>query len=127
MNDYRDERMKIFPKSIDIGEYLRSSAVIDYMNESVSGLADTLFEKSGNNMDYIRRAYEYVRDRIPHSADIDAEEVPCTASEVLETGHGICFAKYSCLCLISRPGQEFSRLYSRGVIKQQEFSHLHRQ
>ena len=46
MNDYRDERMKIFPKSIDIGEYLRSSAVIDYMNESVSGLADTLFEKS---------------------------------------------------------------------------------
>ena len=56
MNDYRDERMKIFPKSIDIGEYLRSSAVIDYMNESVSGLADTLFEKSENNMDYIRRA-----------------------------------------------------------------------
>ena len=35
------ERMKIFPKSIDIDEYLRSSAVIDYMNESVSGLADS--------------------------------------------------------------------------------------
>ena len=102
MNDYRDERMKIFPKSIDIGEYLRSSAVIDYMNESVSGLADTLFEKSGNNMDYIRRAYEYVRDRIPHSADIDAEEVPCTASEVLETGHGICFAKSHLLAALLR-------------------------
>ena len=94
--------MKIFPKSIDIGEYLRSSAVIDYMNESVSGLADTLFEKSGNNMDYIRRAYEYVRDRIPHSADIDAEEVPCTASEVLETGHGICFAKSHLLAALLR-------------------------
>ena len=40
MNDYRNDRMKIFPKSIDIGEYLRSRAVIDYMNESVSGLAD---------------------------------------------------------------------------------------
>ena len=51
--------MKIFPKSIDIGEYLRSSAVIDYMNESVSGLADTLFEKSGNNNQKIDTVIEF--------------------------------------------------------------------
>ena len=65
MNDYRNDRMKIIPKSIDIGEYLRSSAVIDFMNESVSGLADTLFEKSGNKMDdnYYSILNEYIIKR----------------------------------------------------------------
>ena len=42
--------MRIFQKSIDIGEYLRSSAVLDYMNESVSGLADTLYERSEDDL-----------------------------------------------------------------------------
>ncbi len=98
----RNDRMKIFPKSIDIGEYLRSSAVIDYMNESVSGLADTLYERSEDDLDYIRNAYEYVRDQIPHSADINAEEVTCSASEVLKIGHGICFAKAHLLAALLR-------------------------
>ena len=85
--------MKIFPKSCDIREYLKADAVIDYNDESVSSLADELYKQSEDNLDYIRNAYEYVRDRIPHSADVNAEEVACSASEVLKTGHGICFAK----------------------------------
>ena len=94
--------MKIFPKSRDIREYLKADAVIDYNDENVSRLADELYEQSEDNLDYIRNAYEYVRDRIPHSADVNAEEVVCSASEVLKTGHGICFAKSHLLAALLR-------------------------
>ena len=94
--------MKIFPKSRDIREYLKADAVIDYNDESVSSLADELYKQSEDNLDYIRNAYEYVRDRIPHSADVNAEEVVCSASEVLKTGHGICFAKSHLLAALLR-------------------------
>ena len=94
--------MKIFPKSRDIREYLKADAVIDYNDESVSSLADELYKQSEDNLDYIRNAYEYVRDRIPHSADVNAEEVACSASEVLKTGHGICFAKSHLLAALLR-------------------------
>ena len=94
--------MKLIPKSHDIKEYLKADAVIDYDDKSVSRLADTLYERSEDRLDYIRIAYEYVRDRIEHSADINAEEVPCSASEVLKAGHGICFAKSHLLAALLR-------------------------
>ena len=47
-------------------------------------------------------AYEYVRDMISHSADISADTVTCSASEVLKAGHGICFAKSHLLAAILR-------------------------
>lgn len=95
MNDY-------LQKSHDIREYLKADVVVDYGDKSVSRLADTLYERSKDSLDYIRNVYEYVRDRIPHSADINAEEVPCSASEVLKTGHGICFAKSHLLAALLR-------------------------
>ena len=94
--------MKIFPKSCDIREYLKADEVIDYNDENVSSLADELYKQSEDNLDYIRNAYEYVRDRIPHSADVNADEVACSASEVLKTGHGICFAKSHLLAALLR-------------------------
>ncbi len=94
--------MKIIPKSHDIREYLKADAVIDYGDKSVSRVSDTLYERSADGLDYIRNAYEYVRDQIPHSADINAEEVACSASEVLKTGHGICFAKSHLLAALLR-------------------------
>ncbi|HEY1405714.1 MAG TPA: transglutaminase-like domain-containing protein, partial [Spirochaetota bacterium] len=37
--------------------------------------------------------YEFVRDEIPHSADIGESRVTKSASEVLSEKHGICLAK----------------------------------
>ena len=48
------------------------------------------------------QAYLYVRDRIHHSYDIHATEAPSTALEVLEAGHGLCFAKSHLLAAILR-------------------------
>ena len=94
--------MAVFQRSTDINEYLKCTAVVDYHDETVSGLAQALFKESADDLDYIRRAYEYVRDAIPHSADIAAEEVTVSASEVLKTGHGICFAKSHLLAALLR-------------------------
>lgn len=53
-------------------------------------------------MDYIKIAYEFVRDHIGHSADINEDAITCTASDVLKAGHGICFAKSHLLAALLR-------------------------
>jgi transglutaminase-like putative cysteine protease len=50
----------------------------------------------------VQAAYETVRDRYAHSYDIAATEVSVSASDVLENGHGICFAKAHLLAAVLR-------------------------
>lgn len=85
-----------------IEAYLRCDKVIDYDDEAVAKLADTLFEQAQNELDFIRRSYEFVRDRIAHSADAGEDALTCAASEVLRAGHGICFAKSHLLAALLR-------------------------
>ena len=93
---------KIFAYADDLKAYLKADNVIDYNNEPVCKLADRLFDSSSDEVDFIRKAYEYVRDNIAHSADAGEELVTCSASEVLQTRHGICFAKSHLLAAILR-------------------------
>lgn len=86
----------------DIQQYLKCDDVIDYDAPIVSKLADTLYNASDSEIDFIQKAYEYVRDKIPHSADIGKNEMTCCASEVLKVGHGICFAKSHLLAALFR-------------------------
>lgn len=83
-------------------EYLKHDDVIDYKNEAIVKLADTLFQKADNELDFIKTAYEFVRDNIWHSADVNEDVITCTASEVLKAGHGICFAKSHLLAALLR-------------------------
>lgn len=92
--------LTLFSKKM--ANYLKEDTVIDFGDPDVRGLANLLFEESENELDFIQNAYEYVRDRISHSADINAKQVTCTASEVLRAGHGICFAKSHLLAAILR-------------------------
>lgn len=94
--------MNIVLYSNKIDEYLKHDNVIDYENEAVMELADTLFQKADNELEFIRIAYEFVRDNISHSADINEDVITCSASEVLKTGHGICFAKSHLLAALLR-------------------------
>ena len=50
----------------------------------------------------IKYTFEWVRDEIPHSKDINSDIVSCTASEVLKAGTGICFAKSHLLAALLR-------------------------
>lgn len=94
--------MDIVPYSNKIDEYLEADDVIDYRNNSIMQLADSLFQKANNELEFIKMAYEFVRDNISHSADIKEDIITCAASEVLEAGHGICFAKSHLLAALLR-------------------------
>lgn len=94
--------MNIIQHSDIIDEYLKEDEVIDYKNEFIVEQANTLFEKANNELEYIKIVYEFVRDKISHSADINEDIITCTASEVLKAGHGICFAKSHLLAALLR-------------------------
>lgn len=94
--------MSVIPSTDSIQEYIKEDNVIDYSNEIITQLADTLFWKADSEIEYIKAAYEYVRDNISHSADINEDIITCTASEVLRAGHGICFAKSHLLAALLR-------------------------
>ena len=87
-------------------DYLKCDDIIDYDDDAVRKVADTLFNEAGatpeNTTPFIKSAYEFVRDNIRHSADMNADNVTVSASEVLKARHGICFAKSHLLAAILR-------------------------
>jgi transglutaminase-like putative cysteine protease len=97
-------------ESNNIQDYLKKSEVINYDHKLIVNKCREL-EKDMENIEgieekdeisLIRRIYEFVRDDIDHSGDIGAQEVTCKASEVLESGHGICCAKSHLLAAMLR-------------------------
>ena len=92
----------IVPYTNNREQYLELSDIIDYTTKSIADLAESLYAESADSLDYIKNAYEYVRDRIFHSADAGEDMITCSASEVLAAGHGICFAKAHLLAAILR-------------------------
>jgi transglutaminase-like putative cysteine protease len=80
--------------------FLAASPAIDRDHPAVRRLAGEVGQP--RTIDTIRVAYETVRDRYPHSMDINAPEVSLSASDVLRHGHGICFAKSHLLAAVLR-------------------------
>ncbi len=97
-----EEKMNVVLYSNKVDEYLKQDNVVDYDNEDIIELADKLFRKASNELDFIKITYEFVRDNILHSADINEDVITCAASEVLKAGHGICFAKSHLLAALLR-------------------------
>ena len=71
--------------------FLATSVVVDHNHPAVSVFSSTV--RRSTEVETVKSAYEAVRDRFPHSYDINAQEVSVSASDVLRHGHGICFAK----------------------------------
>lgn len=88
--------------SDDLSDYLKEDEVIDYSNTAIVQLADELYKKAYSETEYIKAAFEFVRDEVSHSADINEDIITCSASEVLRAGHGICFAKSHLLAALLR-------------------------
>ena len=86
----------------NMDEYLKKDDVVNYENVNIIQLADSLWSNADSDVEYIKKAYEFVRDNISHSADINEDMLTCSASEVLAEGHGICFAKSHLLAALLR-------------------------
>lgn len=77
--------MNVISYSNKMEEYLKHDSVIDYDNEIILEVADILFKRSDNELDFIKKSYEFVRDNISHSADINNDIITCAASEVIKS------------------------------------------
>ena len=79
---------------------LMRSDYVDFDDQAIMELAEQL--GGADAVGYARSAFEYVRDRIPHTAQTDRQVVTARASQVLAEGTGICHAKANLLAALIR-------------------------
>jgi len=82
--------------------FLEENKYIDFSEAIIIKKAKELFEGINSNIEKARIAFEFVRDSIPHSFDINANLITVRASEVLNCQTGICHAKSNLLCALLR-------------------------
>ena len=87
---------------MDLDPYLNSSEVVDWGEPAVQEVALELTAGRLSDVEQARVLFEWVRDTISHTHDAGRNEVTCSASEVLEAGTGICYAKSHLLAALLR-------------------------
>lgn len=90
------------PVSNNLDDYLAVTPVINWNVLAVAKRATEITADLQDDVTKAQHLFEWVRDNIPHSKDIDSDVVTCSASEVLEVGTGICFAKSHLLAAMLR-------------------------
>lgn len=94
--------MKLVCESGHLEDYLQELDVVDYNHPFIIEKVNQLFAESLHDIDIVRTAFEFVRDEISHSMDINSSRITCKASEVLYYKEGICHAKANLLAAILR-------------------------
>ena len=85
-----------------IDEYLSVSKYINWNENIIISKADEFKQKYADEISLIKAIYEFVRDEIKHSWDAQDKRVTKSATEVLEQGVGICWAKANLLAALLR-------------------------
>jgi transglutaminase-like putative cysteine protease len=81
------------PETDDLGRYLEDTITIDWQTPIVTSTAQRLLDAATEPEDRIRRLFEFVRDEVDHSLDVETDVQTCRASEVLKERTGLCYAK----------------------------------
>ncbi len=79
-----------------------ATEVIDYHHPDVQNIAKKLSRKTDHLVQTVQNCFEWVRDNIAHTMDVQRSEVSCTASQVVQLGHGFCYAKSHLLAALLR-------------------------
>lgn len=90
------------PERPDVNDYLEFTDIIDGDHPSVEETAEQLTYGLKDSISKARVLYQFVKDQIFHSFKISATSVTKKASEVLEKGHGICYAQAHLLAALMR-------------------------
>ncbi|WBL39367.1 transglutaminase family protein [Bacillus velezensis] len=94
--------MNLTCESKNFDDYLLELNEVDYSNPIICALANELFNPLQTEIEKVKIAYEFVRDEISHTWDIQSKRVTCNASEVLTFKEGICYAKSNLLVALLR-------------------------
>jgi transglutaminase-like putative cysteine protease len=95
-------KLKLIPEKEDKLEYILYSPIIDHNNKLIQKKARNLTKYSSDEVEKAKIIYEFVRDEISHSSDINSNDVVYKASDVLKERHGLCFGKSHLLAALLR-------------------------
>ncbi|GAB2901461.1 transglutaminase family protein [Uliginosibacterium flavum] len=82
--------------------YLAPCDIIDFEHPAIQAKAVELRAAQAEPLALARASFEFVRDEIAHSGDAKRGPVTLTASDVLLTGFGYCYAKSHLLAALLR-------------------------
>lgn len=94
--------MNLVLEKENLNEYLKSTEIIDFETKDIIYCANSLIQGLNDEVSIIKRIYEFVRDQIHHSFDINGKVITCKASDVLKYKQGICYAKSHLLAALLR-------------------------
>ncbi len=83
-------------------DYLRATRWIDHEAPEILALVEERGWRALGPVEAARRAFELVRDEIPHSWDIRSHVVTRTATECLQRREGLCYSKAMLLAALLR-------------------------
>lgn len=86
----------------ELRAFLQPDEIMDFHHPAVGALANSLRAPDGDVAATARACFEWVRDEIRHSVDYKMNPVTCSASEVLATRTGYCYAKAHLLAALLR-------------------------
>ncbi|MDV2480834.1 transglutaminase domain-containing protein [Methanoculleus sp. Wushi-C6] len=86
----------------DLSIFLEEHPYIDHSSPLIRAKVEELFSGDESSLEKVRLAYEFVRDEIPHSFDIESDTITAKASDVLAEKTGICHAKANLLAALLR-------------------------
>jgi len=87
---------------MDLSAFLEENEYIDYSAQIIQDKTDDLLSGIATDANKALVAYEFVRDEIAHSFDINAKVITAKASDVLRYKTGICHAKANLLAAMLR-------------------------
>jgi transglutaminase-like putative cysteine protease len=90
------------PEATTPESYLDGDAFIQVRDRAVQTLAHRLRQCADDDVSFAKAAFEWVRDKVGHSYDMQDPRVTLTASEVLEQRVGLCYAKSHLLAALLR-------------------------
>jgi len=94
--------MQLICESTRLDDYLLESNDVNYNNPIIQQQLTNLFTTSQTEIEKAKIAFEFVRDEIAHSWDIQSKRVTYKASDVLKYQEGICYAKSNLLAALLR-------------------------
>jgi transglutaminase-like putative cysteine protease len=87
---------------MDLELFLLEDEYIDYSAPNIIKKSNELFTDKQSVLDKAKIAFEFVRDKIPHSSDIQSKIITSKASSVLKYETGICHSKSNLLAALLR-------------------------
>lgn len=94
--------MNVICESEKLEDYLLELDEVNYSHSLIKEKVEELYTGNQTEIEKAKIAFEFVRDEISHSWDIQGKRVTCKASDVLQYKEGICYAKSNLLASLLR-------------------------